>query len=231
MSLLLAETTENFWRPGIGDPTFMGWFTVVAYLMAAVLCWRAHRAATGLPGPELKTAARFWMLLTILFAVLAVNKQLDLQSLFTAIGRWAARRGGWYDERHRVQMIFVAALAVAGLVAIAWLLWLTRRGWRRYGLAVAGATFIVFFVVIRAASFHHVDVMLSWNVLGFYMNWALELGGIACVAISAARNGRPKTAVVEARRVPFTAGPASQEKQRESFRWMVQRINGRSARR
>ena len=26
------------WEPGIGDPTFIGWFTVFAYLIAAVLC-------------------------------------------------------------------------------------------------------------------------------------------------------------------------------------------------
>ncbi len=36
------------WSPGIGDPTFVGWFTVVAYFDAALACWKA-RASAGAP--------------------------------------------------------------------------------------------------------------------------------------------------------------------------------------
>ena len=31
---------EFRWKPEIGDPTFMGWFTVVAYAVAALLAVR-----------------------------------------------------------------------------------------------------------------------------------------------------------------------------------------------
>lgn len=34
----------GFWRPGIGDPTVLGWLTVVGYLAAAWVCFRAARA-------------------------------------------------------------------------------------------------------------------------------------------------------------------------------------------
>ena len=30
------------WRPGVGDPTFIGWLTVLAYLVAAGLCTRCE---------------------------------------------------------------------------------------------------------------------------------------------------------------------------------------------
>src|ERR1041384_5677187 len=38
---IFAFTDGDRWRPGIGDPTFIGWFTVVAYFATAYLCWRA----------------------------------------------------------------------------------------------------------------------------------------------------------------------------------------------
>ena len=41
------------------------------------------------------------------------------------------------------------------------------------------------FVVIRAASFHHVDAFLASRLGGLRWNWILELGGILIVAVGA----------------------------------------------
>ena len=35
---------DGHWRPGIGDPTPLGWMTVIAYLAASLTCF--HAAAT-----------------------------------------------------------------------------------------------------------------------------------------------------------------------------------------
>jgi hypothetical protein len=45
--------------------------------------------------------------------------------------------------------------------------------------------FLVTFVAVRAASFHHIDRWLGYGVVR--LNWVLELGGIALVALSALR--------------------------------------------
>jgi hypothetical protein len=37
------------------------------------------------------------------------------------------------------------------------------------------------FIVVRAISFHHVDVFLKSGIAGLRMNWLLELGGISLV--------------------------------------------------
>ena len=42
--MILAFTEADRWRPGIGDPTFMGWLTVVAYFTASLLCCMAGRS-------------------------------------------------------------------------------------------------------------------------------------------------------------------------------------------
>ena len=63
--MFLAFTEADHWRPGIGDPTFMGWLTVVAYFTAVPLCWMAgrsdqsaHPQSGGQPGPASPGAPR-----------------------------------------------------------------------------------------------------------------------------------------------------------------------------
>jgi hypothetical protein len=42
-------------------------------------------------------------------------------------------------------------------------------------------------VVVRAASFHHVDVLLGSTAAGIKLNWLLELPGPTLVALVALR--------------------------------------------
>ena len=74
------------WRPGIGDPTFMGWLTVAAYAIAAFTALLAARRAGRAPGTT-RGSRGMWLLVAAFMALLCLNKQLDLQSLLTDIGR------------------------------------------------------------------------------------------------------------------------------------------------
>jgi len=174
-------TVDGNWHLGIGDPTPVGWLTVAAYAGAAWVCWRtAHRA----PGDDSASAPsrQFWWLLALAMAGLAVNKQLDLQTAVTEIGRVVAQHGGWYQQRHQVQIVFIGLIAAAGVLTrtlLCRLSWPLSRG---RGLSLAGLVFLASFVVIRAASFHHVDLFISDTVLGLRWNWIIELTGIAMVA-------------------------------------------------
>ncbi len=47
--------------------------------------------------------------------------------------------------------------------------------------------FILGFVVIRAASFHHVDALLAARLGGVRWNWIFELSGISVVGLAAFR--------------------------------------------
>lgn len=118
--------------------------------------------------------------------LLGVNKQLDLQTWLTQVGRDLAFAQGWYAERQVVQVAFIAALALGAVVATAALLRVVRGMGPEINCAAAGLVFIAAFVLIRAASFHHIDRMLGIQFGGVRVNVMLELGGISCVAISAA---------------------------------------------
>lgn len=164
------------WSPGLGDNHFMGWLTVIAYLVAGLASARAARALSG-PDPLQRRERLFWMIAALVLLFLAVNKQLDLQSLVTMIGRCHARLAGWYDIRRLVQQEFILAVAVAGVAALGLLAWLLRGILDRVWLALLGLGFVCGFVVIRAASFHHVDLLISSRIAGIKMNWLLELPG------------------------------------------------------
>lgn len=189
LSIWLVLTPDGSWRPGIGDPSLMGWLTVGAYLAAAWLCLRAYRSARA-RGPAARSLALGWAFLCAGMALLGINKQLDLQSLITVIGRKVALEQGWYERRHIVQVWFIGGLGVVASGGALGLGLLLRRHLREFWLALLGGCFIALFVFVRATSFHSVDVFLRTPLAGVRANWLLELGGITCVALAALRNGR-----------------------------------------
>jgi len=188
---ILGVFVNGRWRPGIGDPTVMGWVTVAAYLCAAGLCWAcAVRFVRSHAPDRARVDGVLWWILAVVMLLLAVNKQLDLQSLFTQIGKDAARAQGWYDQRRNIQKWFIVAIAGSGLLLFAGTIYALRRTWRKHWLALLGIAFLISFIIMRAASFHHFDRFLKSEFAGFKMNWVFELGAILCITISALLNLR-----------------------------------------
>ncbi len=181
---------DDPWMPGIGDPTLLGWLTDAAYFTVAGLCLRAALRARGggvpyaMPDPKL---VQVWLGLLVLCAALGLNKQPDLQSLLTQIGKELAQSQGWYEARRSVQTIFVlgiggAAVACAG-VGLYWL----RDRWAQLWPALVGVVLMAGFVVIRAASFHHVEWLPDGSVGPIALNGVIELGALACIGWAALR--------------------------------------------
>ena len=180
----LAACALERWTPGIGDPSAWGWITVLVYAGAAGCCALAA-ARTGAGRERL-----MWSMLAAGLLVLAVNKQLDLQSGLTAIGRCHAQAAGWYGEHRRVQAAFIGVVALTAVLGAVGLGWSLRRRLRRLWPVVLGTALILGFVTIRAASFHHVDVVLGEAAFGVTVNAALEVGGTLLIAWGAARTAR-----------------------------------------
>jgi cytochrome bd-type quinol oxidase subunit 2 len=179
------------WRPGIGDPSVMGWVTVAAYAAAAGLCFVAARhVQVDSQARHGRRERRLWIGVAVFMALLCVNKQLDLQTLLTKIGRELAVRGGWYEHRRPVQFLFVLAIAAVAIAAFIWVGRKTRSILKERRLLLVGLCFMLSFIIIRASSFHHVAVILEAEIWGIRLNWLLELGGIAMIAVSAAQSIR-----------------------------------------
>jgi hypothetical protein len=206
------------WSPGIGDPNIMGWITVVAYLWASYLCFAVHRTWRSAAGstargwalgpialallgqrrrlaalPEAARMSALWKALAIGLLLLGINKQLDLQTALTEMGRIVAHSQGWYERRRRVQIDFIIGVVLAGVWLVRSVLLLAGENLPRLGLALVGVVFLCCFVAIRASSFHHVDILLGTYLGGLKVNWIMELGGIALVGFGAYSERRALT--------------------------------------
>lgn len=196
LRLVVLETVpDGRWSAGIGDASWAGWLTVAAYALVACLAWLAYRSCRSEAHRVERThpheaenerlLAAFWLLTCITLTALAINKQLDLQSLFTQVLRDAAHEQGWYDDRRRYQFAFVVAIAWAAVLGVGAIAWVLRRVLDRVWVAVLGLAWMTSFVVMRAASFHHVETFL--RSITHAGNVAFELSGIAMVAAGAGR--------------------------------------------
>lgn len=177
----LFEILRNvLWRPAIGDPSFAGWLTVFAYFLTAFLglSYRQRLAAAGRPRRE----HLIWLLVSVTLIFLGFNKQLDLQSLLTAVGREIAKTQGWYGGRRAVQLLFIGGLAAAGGLSLISLAWLWRKAIRQHAVIFAGLAALLLFVLMRAVSFHTIDGVIQERVLGVRLNTILELGSLLLIA-------------------------------------------------
>lgn len=198
---VFAFTDGDEWHAGIGDPTFMGWFTVFAYFVAALLSFRAFLQAQ--PGGSERF---FWAAIFLAMSALGINKQLDLQTWVTLTARGLARSEGWYEFRRPLQVGFICMVAVAGVATVVAFWKLAGRYWRKHSLTLSGLIFLSGFVIIRAASFHHVDLFLKYDIGGMRMNWIFEIGGILLVAAGASKSlcFAPKEPRAQPARAPQT---------------------------
>lgn len=181
------------WSPGIGDPTVGGWLTVVLY--AWVAWWsfyvlqreRRHRIVLSVNEKPV------WRLMMVGMIALGINKQLDIQSALTEIGRILAQEQGWYGNRRQVQEAFIFTVPIVGLTVLAAITVLVWKMPRATLWACAGAAGLLVFIAIRAASFHRVDEMLGWRLAGLPLNWVLEMGSLLVIGWSARRRARVPT--------------------------------------
>ena len=170
------------WRASLADADFADWITVAAYLGTACL---VGRAALHAASPSSGSERRFWRITSVLLVFLAINELLDLQTLLTLVGRAHAKAYGWYGARRPVQFAFIVSLALLAVIAGATMLWRMRRANGAVQLALAGLGFLGMFILVRAASFHHVDDLLGRGNSHFPWGSIQEMAGILSIAAAA----------------------------------------------
>lgn len=177
------NTTQ--WQPSIGDPTFVGWLTVLVYAVAAFYSARIVRAREDIFTEYVRRQVFLWRFLAVVLVLLCVNKQLDLQSLFTDVARYYFKQYGLYESRWFFQKLLIASMLVVSVLIFILSTFVFWNILRPNILAIVGAIFLLAFIVVRASSFHHMDRLISATFIGFKMNWLLELTGLALIIINA----------------------------------------------
>src|SRR4051812_32221881 len=141
------DLSDITWRPEIGDPNPTAWVIVVAYFVGCGMCvWAGIKERENRDRANEKLIPQFWFVLAGLLFFLGWNKQLDLQTLITQIGRDAAKSEGWYENRRWVQGVFVLFFGLIGAGAVAAGIYFMRDVWKRYRLAYTGIIYLGVFV-------------------------------------------------------------------------------------
>jgi uncharacterized membrane protein (UPF0136 family) len=161
------------------DASAFAWVVVAAYFAGALAAFAAGSSARS------RRERRFWFVMAGLLVLLGLNKQFDLQTFVTTFGRSLAQNGHWYEYRRAVQAAFVALVAFAAASGVAALVSWSRGTARAVKIAAAGSVLLFAFIVLRAASFHHIDEWVTMDVLGLRSGRWLELAGIAVIGCSA----------------------------------------------
>ena len=166
-----------------GDPTLVGWAMTCCYFAVALLCWQAMRR----PQHELSERPRrlFWMLLMLTLVALGLNKQLDLQTLMTLIGRRVAEYQGWFEERRLVQKIFIAALVALSGTFVAVVIVIARPITKTYFAAIVGLILLLASVALRAAEFERI-IETEWMTQAAHFSaWIFQIAGLLGIGLSA----------------------------------------------
>ncbi|MCM8532916.1 MAG: hypothetical protein NE330_17235 [Lentisphaeraceae bacterium] len=138
------------WKLGIGDPTIEGWIISGLYFLAAIFCFMKFQNRHELSSRKLQT----WLAVCFVLLFLSFNKQLDLQTLISDVGRYIAVKTELMEQRHIFKRAFIL---VVGLSAVS-ILFLFRENVliliKTEKLAFAGILSLGLFVILRATSFH-----------------------------------------------------------------------------
>jgi hypothetical protein len=177
-----VSTLIRDWGLSISSPEWAEWLTVLAYLIAAILC---NRAVPNAVAGKIVGDQRFWGLTAGLLALLGINEVLDLQKLLTLVARAHAKTHGWYGEHRKYQYLFILTLTCVAMTAGSVIAWRSRAAHFSVRLALLGLVVIGLFALSRAASFHHVLDLLGGRLWTTNLASMLELSGIVIVAVAA----------------------------------------------
>jgi hypothetical protein len=195
MSYWSLEYLLGRWRLTISDPGFMGWFTVGSYFACAVVAL----IAVLINQTGGRRSCFFWSLISLLMILLGVNKQIDLQSLFTEVGGQIAKAQGWMDQRRIVQFWFIVAFGTTALVAFLSFAIIMRGLFKRFMLAFIGLFFLLSFIFLRVVSFYHFDEILGFTPSGAKIYFVLELAGIYLILVAGIREIRENISLKKAK--------------------------------
>jgi hypothetical protein len=176
--------TYGNWTLGVGDPTFLGWFTTFSYFITTVFCIRSYLLQIQQPNHKRKNGAVLWLWLGLLYLLLGLNKQLDLHNLLTAIGKNIAYSQGWYENRRTVQALFILILACCIFFVIGALLNIARKLNRPQKISIFGTCLVFVYMLGRAMLFNHIGRIFPSITPDSNFFWIVELSGLAIVLFS-----------------------------------------------
>ncbi len=180
----LISCAANRWELRAGDPTLIGWLITLAYFMLnfSIVKLLFNISSSNIYDRRRFTA--FWIIILLIYLFFGLNKQLDLQTFLTATGRCVSKLQGWYEERRAFQFNLIMAGLAATAMFMLGFLYFFRTIIGQSLLALLGVSCSMVFVVLRAASIHHVDQLFRIEFFNVKAHAIIEMTGIVLVFVN-----------------------------------------------
>lgn len=172
------------WQLGFGDPTLAGWLITLSYLIAFGICIQVVSAHNNIFARKRSKQRLLWVIISLLMLFLALNKQLDLQTLLTDIGKSIFEKSALHEDRRKYQTLFVLSVASIFVIAIFAIFIELLTVLKKHLLAIAGLGLIALFILYRAASIHHFADFFEYEILSFQFRDFVEISGIILIILN-----------------------------------------------
>jgi hypothetical protein len=166
------------WQPALGDPTVIGWLICLSYFFACLISLQVYLTGEHVFDKKVLHQKRLWLAIAVSMLLLGLNKQLDLQTLFTEVLRIVFLDLELYENRRIYQKSFIFTILLCSGAIAAWLIYVYRNVVTKNLLAITGICFLMAYIIMRASSFHHMDYLTNISVFGVKFNWLVEVTGI-----------------------------------------------------
>jgi hypothetical protein len=168
----------------ISDTRGQAWILAVAYAAVALLALRARAAS------HVQRERLVWALSAAVLVTFGAAKQLNLQEILTNWLRTWFREHNIYQSRLILQVAFLLVV-----LSTAWFILIRLKAWLKSSsssvkIASMAMAALVAFVLVRAASFHALDAMMTTKIAGLRSGWWIEFAALGVVAAAAGTSVR-----------------------------------------
>ena len=179
--MFISAPVEFRWSLQVGDPTISGWMITLAYLVAGFISIKTHRQKN----EDEVEVQKVWLFLGIILICLGLNKQLDLQTIITDVGRWGATRLNLMEQRHLFKRVFILCLFISLVFFTYYLRIPLKMFMQKYRVVGFGCILIVTFVFCRALSFHIFSIPFNEFLAKYevYIGWEIIALGIIFIGV------------------------------------------------
>ena len=162
----------------------LNFVAAVIYLLAAGLSLLVYRNSQIIFDGSITKQKRLWLGISVVLFLLCLDKQFNLQTLFTAALRDGFREIGLYEQRRIFQRVFIAVIVLFSFTGIYVLTKAFSHVLGKHFAAISGLVLLLSIIMVRATSYHDVDTLEQMRVLGLEVSWIAEMIGLSLIGFN-----------------------------------------------